>query len=309
MQNQHITINRTKRPSSLWRGLLLLIFSFSFSSLSLAAVRVVASTTDLAAIAREVGGDLVQVESLCRGDQDPHEFEVLPAQVTTIQQADVYLKVGLALDAWADKLIAGAGNRRLTVIDCSNHLELLGKGGDGSNGAHPLGNPHYWLAPSTFALIGATIRDGLIQADPARQADWEATYAAFAARADSAYVAWKATMAPCRGMAVVTEHASWDYFVRDFGLEIAGIVNRIPEAEPTPLDLARLEQTITSRRVRIYLREPCESPRIPEVLARDTGIRIVLAPTSVGAVPAARDLWSHFDYLIGTLSAACSESR
>jgi ABC-type Zn uptake system ZnuABC Zn-binding protein ZnuA len=269
----------------------------------------VASTTDLAAIAQEVGGDRVQVESLCRGDQDPHEFEILPTQVMTLQQADVYLKVGLALDLWADKLIASSGNSQLRVADCSTNIAVIGKSGNESGGAHPQGNPHYWLAPSNFPVIAATIRDALKSSDPDHAADYDAFYTNFAARADSAYTHWKDVMAPCAGKAVVTEHASWDYFTRDFGLKVAGIVNRIPEAEPTPLDLALLEQTIRTQKVTIYLREPFESSRIPDVLARDTGIKILLAPTSVGATPGSQDLWSHFDALISSLAEACASPR
>src|SRR5512139_3234624 len=68
---------------------------------------VIASTSDLAAIAKEIGGDHITVESLCRPNQDPHSFEILPQHVIAVQTADLYLRVGAGLDFWSDELLGG----------------------------------------------------------------------------------------------------------------------------------------------------------------------------------------------------------
>ena len=275
-------------------------------------LRIVASTSDLAAVAREMVGPSVQVDVICRPDQDPHSFDILPRQVMLVKQADVYLKVGVALDPWADDLIRAAENPRLVVIDCSHGIEIIrdAPGADETGEhTHPAGNPHYWLGPANLARIAGNIRDGLLLADPAASAQLTESCETLAARADSALARWREILAPCRGSGIVTAHASWDYFARDFGLRVAGVVSRVPDAEPSPAHLARLEEIIRGGGAGVFLKEPFTSDRIPWVLARDTGIQVMAAPSSVGAMPQSTDVWSHFEYLARELAARCDRSH
>ncbi|HEY3295816.1 MAG TPA: metal ABC transporter substrate-binding protein [bacterium] len=286
----------------------LLILAVGSLSFAAEPLKIVASTTDLAAVAREVGGARVTVEALCRGDQDPHDFEILPSQVMQVQQADIYLKVGLALDPWADKLIQSAGNTRLRVVDCSHGIDVIGKAEHHSeNSPHPLGNPHYWLGPSNLITVAETIRDAFKDADSSYQDVYGQRGYTFRNKMESAISRWKTTLAPCSGMGLVSSHPSWDYFARDFGLEIVGTVSRVPDAEPSPVELATLEQTIRTRSRVVFLREPFTSDRFPNVLARDTGISVLTVPSSVGALPQVTDLWSQFDYLTTQLALHCQK--
>ena len=290
-------------------AILLTLAAFSVS-LAVEPLKVVASTTDLAEIAREVGGSHVTVEALCRADQDPHDFEILPSQVMLVQHADVYLKVGLALDLWADKLLESAGNAKLNVVDCSRGIDVIGAHEQHEgNSPHPLGNPHYWLGPTNLPLIAANIRDALTKADDSHGDLFWQRAVTFKARIDSALARWKSNLAPCGGWALVSSHPSWDYFARDFGLGLAGTVSRIPDAEPSPLELASLEQTIRKHGKVIFMREPFTSDRFPNVLSRDTGIPVLLAPSSAGALPQTQDLWTLFDYLTSQLATQCQTTR
>jgi len=274
-------------------------------------LRVVASTSDLAAVARELVEPSVRMDVICRPDQDPHSFDILPRQVMLVKQADVYLKVGVALDPWADDLIRAAENPRLVVVDCSRNIEIIGATAEdeAEEHTHPAGNPHYWLGPANLARMAENIRDGLLRADSAEADGLTASYETFAARADSALAHWRETLAPCRGVGIVTAHAGWDYFARDFGLRVAGVVSHVPDAEPSPAHLAQLEEIIRAGGAGVFLREPFTSDRIPRVLARDTGIQVMTAPPSVGAIPQSTDVWSHFDYLARELAARCGGSR
>jgi len=292
------------------RTLILVAVLFFISAMNAAAapLHVVTSTTDLAAVAREIGGDRVSIESLCRGDQDPHAFEILPSQAALVRQADVYLKVGLALDVWADKLLTSAASSQVIVVDCSRGINVLG-GEEGQDSPHPQGNPHYWLGPTNLPRMAANIRDGFMRADSAHAADYQARYETFATRADSAFQTWKKTLSACRGVGLVSTHSSWDYFARDFGLTIIGVVHRIPDIEPSPADFARLESSIRKHGRAIFLKEPFVPDRIPTVLAHDTGLRVVAAASSVGAANETQDVWSFFDHLVHDLAAACAEIR
>ncbi len=291
--------------------MLVLITTLCTAAVQAEPVKVVASTTDLAAVAREVGGEWVTVTALCRADQDPHGFEILPAQLAEVKQADLFLKVGAGLDIWADRVTASAGSDGLVVVSCDQGVPLIHDAGrtHDDHDAHPRGNPHYWLGPTNLKIVAATIRDGLIRVNPAHADAYEHNTEWFAARIDSALNIWQARLTACADAALVSAHPSWDYFARDFHLVIAGTVNPAPGAEPSPLDLAKLEAKIRGYRIAIFLREPFTSERMPAVLAKDTGIRVMLAPPSVGATPATTDVWSLFDYLTMELSRQCRDGK
>src|SRR5215469_4082596 len=127
---------------------------------SLAAAKklnVVTATTDMAALAQEVGGDRITVESIAKGYQDPHFVEAKPSFLLKLRQADLLITVGLQLEiGWLPPLITQSGNPRVQVgasgyLDASQFAEILeipqGSITRAMGDVHPLGNPHYWLDP------------------------------------------------------------------------------------------------------------------------------------------------------------------
>nr|MCS5659662.1 metal ABC transporter substrate-binding protein [Dehalococcoidia bacterium] len=136
---------------------IILIAAIALHILS-AKVSVVTSTTDLADIASMIGGDRVKVVSIARGTQDPHFVEVLPSYMIKVKRADIFFKVGMELDQWAQQIIDGSRNRKLIIVDCSKDIPRLGipEGKiDASMGdIHRYGNPHYWLDPENAKIIG-----------------------------------------------------------------------------------------------------------------------------------------------------------
>src|SRR5438270_10582503 len=120
-------------------------------------LNVVTSTTDLAALAQEVGGDRINVDSIAKGYQDPHFVEAKPSFLLKLRNADLLISVGLDLEiGWLPPLITQSGNGRIQpgangFLDASQFAEILeipqGKVTRGEGDVHPLGNPHYWLDP------------------------------------------------------------------------------------------------------------------------------------------------------------------
>jgi zinc/manganese transport system substrate-binding protein len=117
------------------------------TALAKGPIRVVTSINDLASIAAEVGGSQVEVQAVARPNTDVHRVEVLPPYMVRVPRADLYLKVGLGLDGWADQVIDGSRNPRLVILDCGRGVAPLDKPTgkvDASMGdVHPDGNPHY----------------------------------------------------------------------------------------------------------------------------------------------------------------------
>jgi ABC-type Zn uptake system ZnuABC Zn-binding protein ZnuA len=272
-----------------------------------AKINVVASTTDLASIAKAVGGDAVEVTSINRGSADPHFVEVLPSYMMRVKKAQVYLMVGMDLDRWAQPIIDGSRNGSLLVVDCSKNIppaELPTGKVDASMGdIHPRGNPHYWLDPDNGSRIAATIAGALSRADPAHAAGYTARLERFDAALAQKKLGWKEAAAPLAGLEIVTFHNSWPYFCNAFGIEVAGFVEPLPGIEPTPSHTAALIDMVKARGIRIIGVEPYFSKRTPDTIARATGARVLDLPPSVGGAPGADDYFMLFDVLIEKLVA------
>lgn len=276
-----------------------------------AKVRIVASTTDLASIAEFVGGDRVDVTSIAKGKADPHYVEVLPSYMIKVKRADIYLKVGLELDRWAQRIIDGSRNDDLVVIDCSSRIEPLNvptQKVDASMGdVHPQGNPHYWLDPANGLIIAEMIVEALVAVDGGNAGHYEEGLRAFQSKLEVKRSEWESTAAPLNGMEIVTYHDSWPYFSHAFGLEVVGFVQPKPGIEPTPSHTAKILDLVNARGIRVIGIEPYFSKRAPETIARASSSRVVDLPPSVGGADGADDYFSLFDTIINTLTSAVGE--
>src|SRR5213082_2018329 len=137
---------------------------------------VVTSTTDLAALTQEVGGDRINVEAIARGYQDPHFVEAKPSFLLKLRNADLLVSVGLDLEiGWLPPLITQSGNGRIQpgapgYLDASQFAEILeipqGTVTRAEGDVHPLGNPHYWLDPDNGRRLAKGIAGKLGELDP-----------------------------------------------------------------------------------------------------------------------------------------------
>lgn len=276
-------------------------------------LRVVTSTADLASIAREVGGDLVEVESIAAGTQDPHFVELLPSYMVRVRKADVYVKVGMDLDYWAQPIIDGSRNARLEIVDASlaipleTRLEVPTRVDASMGDLHKYGNPHYWLDPANGRRIARAIADGLAKADPAHAARYDAGFEEFSARLDAKMAEWETAAAPLRGMKVVTYHNSWPYFARAFGIEVIDFLEPKPGVKPGPKHVAALIRKAQAQEVRAIAYEPYFEKKTPAMVARETGVPLVVLPPSVGGVSEVTDYIGLFDYNLAALSRLARE--
>jgi zinc/manganese transport system substrate-binding protein len=285
-----------------------LIFCLVFFSLFIRAeakVKIVASLSDLASITEFIGGDKVEVQSICKGTSNPHFVEVLPSYMMKVSKAQLYLKVGLGLDFWANPIIDGSRNGKLVVIDCSKGIEVLEKPTtkvDASMGdVHPEGNPHYWLDPANGLVIAQNIVSGLAKVDPDNASFYESQLVQFEQKLNQKQKEWSEKAQSLKGLKMVTYHESWPYFASRFGIDVVGFVEPKPGIEPTPSHTAQLIQQIKNQNIKIIGKEPYFSDRTPKAILRATGALIVELPPSVGGTPEAKDYFALFDYLLDAL--------
>jgi ABC-type Zn uptake system ZnuABC Zn-binding protein ZnuA len=278
---------------------------------SQAEVRVVTSTTDLASIAKIIGGDNVKVESICRGAADPHFVQLLPSYMVKVGRADIYLKVGMDLDYWADQIIDGSQNGKLVIVDCSQNIEPVevptGQVNASMGDIHIKGNPHYWLAPGNGIPIAEVITDALKRVDPKNDESYDKGFQEFQTALQAKMDQWRESAAALAGKEIITYHNSWPYFALAFGIEVAGFVEPKPGIEPTASHTAQLITLMNTRGIKVIGKEPYFSDRTPKSIARQTDAQIVDLPTSVGGVKDATDYFALFDALLGALGKALEE--
>jgi zinc/manganese transport system substrate-binding protein len=274
-------------------------------------LRVVATTTDLKALTEAVGGDLVEVDSLARGNQNPHDLEVRPSLMVKVRRADLLVVNGLELDQWAEVVVQGANNPKVLPgapgrVDASEGLPVLEVPTtrvDRSMGdVHPVGNPHYTPDPGMAPQVTANILAGLARLMPEARPTFEKNRADFLARLDQAMSRWAAALAPLKGAKVVQYHPDFVYLLTRFGLVKAGAIEDRPGIPATPGHLARLIQDMRQERVKLVVVEPWNDVKLAERVAQEAGAKVrVLAP-SVGALKEASSYLETVDYNVRTLA-------
>lgn len=288
------------------------------SSLAQSKLNVVTTTEDLAAIAREVGGDRVDVEAMARGYQDPHFVEAKPSFILKLQRADLLVVVGRELEiGWLPPLITQSRNSKLQpggsgYLDASLNALILeiptGQITRAMGDVHPAGNPHYWLDPENGKRIAKSIADKLGQLRPNDRAYVDQRLADFTARLSEAEKRWLAQMAPYKGTKVVTYHRSFPNFADRFGLEIVGYVEPRPGIPPTPQHTLDLINEMKRQNIKLVLVEPYFDLKTPTAIGRETGARVLVLPPSVGGVKQVTDYFSLFDYDVNLVVEAIKKS-
>jgi len=272
---------------------------------------VVATTEDLASLAREVGGDRINVDGIAKGYQDPHFVEAKPSFILKLQKADLLVVVGRELEiGWLPPLIQQSRNAKVQVgaegyLDASQSVKILdiptGQITRAMGDVHPLGNPHYWMDPENGRIIAREVADKLSQFRPGDRAYFEQRLADFNRRLTEAEKRWYADVTPYKGTKVVSYHRSFPNFAERFGLDIVGYVEPRPGIPPSPshtLDLIREMQRLN---IKLVLVEPYFDLKTPEAIGRATGAQVLVMPPSVGGVKEATDYLALFDYNIKLL--------
>lgn len=292
---------------------LLLVAGFSRQA-EAKKLNIVTATTDMAALAQEVGGDRVSVESIAKGYQDPHFVEAKPSFLLKLRQADLLIVVGLQLEiGWLPPLIAQSGNPRIQVgapgyLDASQFAEILeiptGTVTRAEGDVHPLGNPHYWLDPDNGRRIAKGIADKLAAIDAADSGYFQARFQDFDKRLSAAAQKWDAEMKPYRGRKVVTYHRSFPNFAKHFGLNVIGYVEPRPGIPPTPSHTIELIGLMKRENCKVVLVEPYFDLKTPNSIGSATGAKVVVYLPSVGGEKQVTNYFELFDYDIDLLIKA-----
>lgn len=279
-----------------------------------AKLRVVATTTDLGALAKEIGGDKVDVTTLAKPTEDPHFIDAKPGFISTLNRADVLIEGGAELEhGWLMPLLEGArnakiaggtpghvhGNAGIKMLDVPAAL-------DRSRGdIHAGGNPHYLVDPVNAKIVAASIAEAFCKSDRRSCGAYRANLKRFQEAIDARLVEWQKSLAPFKDAKLVAYHDSWPYFAERFGLEIELFLEPKPGIPPTPSHVASLVQKMRQQNVRVILVDAYVSKRQAESLAGKTGAVTVPVSHFPGGVKGTEGGYIQLmDYLVKSIAQA-----
>lgn len=285
-----------------WMTVVTMLF---WTMTSIASIKVVTTLPDLADLTKQVGGDRVTVDYIVRGDQNPHFVELKPSYMMKLKSADIFFTIGMELELWAPQLVDGSRNSSLVVVDLSRRiskLEIPAKVDAGQGDVHRFGNPHYWLDPRNIRVMVEDIVDALAKRSPGDESFFRMNADAYLQKLDGKIAGWEALMKPYAGRKVVTFHKSWSYFAAWLGLGIAGEVEPKPGIAPSPSHTLDLIGLVRSSGIKLILVEPFYDLSAPEQIARATGAKVAVMPTSSGGIPEVNDYIDLIDHNVSLVA-------
>jgi ABC-type Zn uptake system ZnuABC Zn-binding protein ZnuA len=279
---------------------------------------VVATTPDLAAIAREIGGDAVDVKALAKPTEDPHFVDAKPSHVVTLNRADVLIEGGAELEmGWLPPLLESARNAKIAAgapgrIVASQGIRMLEipTSFDRAKGdVHSLGNPHFLVDPLNAKIVAAQIAQRFAQLAPASASAINANLARFNATVDARMVEWQKLLAPYKGAKIVTYHKDFPYLAARFGLDIVENLEPKPGIAPSPAHIAAVITLMKSQKVRVLVVQPYQNRKTAETVARQTDGVVLDLSQQPGAITGTDTYVTMMDAMIKSLATALGGAK
>ena len=301
----------TQRLHNLLCGMVLVVAFLAAGTASAEdKIYIVTTLPDLADITARIGGDVVTVESLARGIEDPHGIPIKPSFVPKLNRAQAVVLMGLEYEhSWLPALLSEARNPKILkgqigYIDVSVRVTPKEVPTDLSRvkgELHPMGNPHFNLDPDDGRLIAQAIAEGLTLNFPQHRKKFESNLKEFLVQLETKIREWETMARPLKGVKFISYHADFTYFADRFGLEYVGTIEFKPGIEPTAAHLVELVDRMKSEGVKIVLREPHFSEKVPNQIAAQVGGQVVKLPIMVGGTPEVKTYFDLIEYNLRTL--------
>ena len=241
-------------------------------------------------LTEQVGGPHVRVTSLLSGYENEHTYSPKPSDLVAVRKARLLFEVGIGLEVWVSSLVKNAGSASLRVVTTSKGIALLRDRPNRDGAAHAAeevdrGNPHVWMDPENATTMMRHITEALIQIDPAHATEYRTNQASYLRKLDQLQRDLSGRITRLADRRFIAHHPAWPYFARRFGFQIVGTIQPQSGSEPSALQLHALIVKINKERIKVVVSEIQLSQKIPELLAKETGARVVVLTTLPGGLP------------------------
>ena len=249
----------------------LLAVSVISSSVALADLTVASLSTITTDIAKNVGGDKVDVIPVIKPGIDPHEFQPTPDDVKRIVTADLVLITGKHLEGYLTKLEESAGGSG-KFVDTGAAFPSLKLEEDGKL----VEDPHWWHSIENVKKATLVVEKRFAEADPANKATYEKNAVTYIAELKDleAWAKREVATLPREKRKLVTTHDAFGYFARDFGFKIYALAGVSTEDEPSSKKITGLINTIKSEGVKAVFFESIENPKVVAEITKETGAKV-----------------------------------
>ena len=277
------------------------------------ALKVVATTPELAWFVETIGADQVDVEALTKGREDLHSFSVKPRTIVSMAKADLLFENGLSLEStWLPDLILASRNDNLTYdkggrVNCSEGFHALDVPSDLSRkegDVHPQGNPHMAISPQAGALIADNVLAALVQKDPAHIKEFTERHDALCARITKARARWDKYVPLSKEQKAVVYHKEFDYIVDYLGMDALIAIEPKPGLPPTPVHLAKVIEFIEANHVPTILVAPWSNNRQAKSIAAKTECGLLELPSMMNGTDYATDWITMIDGILEEMRLA-----
>jgi zinc/manganese transport system substrate-binding protein len=278
-----------------------------------AKLNVVATLPDFGSVAREIGGDNVEVTVLAKPTEDPHFVDARPSFVVKLREADVLIDGGAELEiGWLPPLLQNARNARIATgqpgrVEASQGIRLMEVPAQLTRAAgdvHALGNPHFMIDPIIAKAVAAHIATAFSAVDPAHAAQYQTNEKNFENTINAKLQEWGTELLPFRGQSLVAYHDSWPYFAHRFGFNINIFLEPKPGIPPSPSHLAEVISQMKGQKIKAILVEPYQNRKTAEKVGQETGAQVVDFAQFPGALPNTETYVKLMDVLVNHLAAA-----
>lgn len=279
---------------------------------AVAALNVFATVPEWAALAREIGGDRVQIFAATNALQDPHRIEAKPSLIARARSSQLVVATGADLEiGWLPMVLRESGNAAIQpgqpgyfeAAGAVRLIEVPARLDRADGDVHPGGNPHIQTDPRNILKVADALASRMSRVDPAGAGAYSANLARFSERWKAAMARWEQAAAPLRGVPVWVQHRSFAYMADWLGIKELGALEAKPGVEPGSSHLAGLLERQKATPARMILRAAYSRPTASDWLGERANIPVVVLPFTVGGSPAATDLVGLFDDTVQRLLA------
>jgi len=278
-----------------------------------AKVNLFACEPEWAALAREIGGDEVEIFTATTARQDPHYVRAKPSLIAAMRKADLVVCTGASLETgWLPVLLQKSGKASiqpggvglLYAAELVRLLDIPDRLDRAEGDIHPEGNPHMHLDPHNIALVAAALTERLKLVDAANASSYQAGFDAFSQKWRQAVQRWETEAAELKGVYVVAHHKSFAYLLTWLGMRKAVTLEAKAGIPPAASHLQSLLQTLRQDPARLIIRTPYDPDDASEWLSEKTGTPALVLPFTVGGDAKSGDLFALFDRTISLLKSA-----
>ena len=239
---------------------------------------VVTSFYPLQYVTERIAGDHADVTNLTKPGGEPHDLELSPKQVASVQDADLVVYQDEFQTA-VDEAVKEADREPGTTVDAADGVDRIEESeeahAEGEEEGHDHGgvDPHLWLAPTNLEPLTEHVRDALVKLDPDHADEYEANAAALVADLQKLDGEYRAGLKTCKVRDIVTSHAAFAYLARAYDLVQIPIAGIDPSTEPSAAQLAEISDLVKRDGITTVFTETLVSPAVARTVAREAGVR------------------------------------